>query len=325
MYSKQKDIAWISVVVGFYILTAVWGLYGLGITMTWPLFAVPMSLLLIQTGQKEVVGLIGVILAVVISFITTGTFNPIIVSIFLLFILAPTFLFAMMYRERVVIPRIIIMLTILIFLSGIIFIMFSKRLGIDYIGNYFEVLDVFQSMLQEEFIHTPMLQSLYQGENAPQMYEQALGTMVLQAKRTYPATLFIMSLIGSISHVLMVQLFAYIRSWKRPFMKDILKVGLSPVSVWVLLGLWITMVQMNDSDTIWTFAIESMVVVLLTMFQIMGMISLIAMIRQMGLRKIFRGILVFISIFWLIFNPTLLMIIGCIDSIFNFRKVKALI
>ncbi len=325
MKDKQKEIIWINIVIAFYLITGFWDVYDITQMVLWPIFAVPMAILLIKTHQKEMVALLGAVLAVVISFLTKGKFDPVVISSFLLFVLAPAFVFGVLYINKVEIPRIILATTLTIFLSGIVFLTFSKLLGIDYLELYFSSLDAVQNIWNDYLIDPEMQKMLPGGEKVITLYAQNMGRLVLQAKRTYPATLFTSSLMGSTVYLLIIQLIARIRYWERPSMKEILNIALSPVSVWVLLGLWIAYAQMGNTDTHITFAIESMLVVLFIMFQIVGLISIIVMTMKLGGKKIMRILLIIISIFWLIFNPILLVIIGCMDSLFNFRKVKTLI
>lgn len=325
MRDKQREIIWINLVIAFYLLIGFWNIYDISQIILWPILSIPMTLLLIKTHQKEIITLLGVILSVVISFLTKGRFDPVVVSAFLLFTLAPAFIFGALYIKQIVIPYIILATTVVVFLSGIIFLTFCKLLGIDYLELYFAGLDTMQNMWNS-YITSPEIQKFFQeGEKILILYAQNMGKLVLQAKRTYPATLFISSLIGSTVHLLSIQLIARIRYWERPDMKEILNIGLSPVVVWVLAGLWIISSQMGGADTHITFAVESMLVVLFIMLQIIGFISIIAMSTKLDGKKIMRILLIIIAAFWLIFSPTLLVIIGCIDSIFNPRKVKTLI
>ncbi|HHX62020.1 MAG TPA: DUF2232 domain-containing protein [Epulopiscium sp.] len=325
MKPKQKEMMWLSIVIAFYVLTGFWGVYDISQMSIWPIFAIPMSLFLIKTGQKEIVGLVGVVLSVVISFLSTGKFHPAVISSFLLFILAPAFVFGILYGKKASIPRIIIATTVTVFLSVILFLTFSKILGVDYLDMYFSSLDTFQNIWNDSLTNPEVQKLLPEGENVLEVYVQIMGRMVLQAKRTYPATLFTAGLVGSTIHLLIIQLIARISSWDRPAMKDILNVGLSRVAAWVLIGLWMANMQLSAADTVWTFATESMLIVLFTLFQIIGLISVIVMTMRLGAKGITRIILTIISVFWFIFNPTLLIIIGCLDSMFNFRKVKTLI
>ena len=311
--------------IGFYILTGYAGSYDVGMVLMWPIFAIPMSLFLIKTGQKEVGALVGVVLSVVVSFISTGTFHPIIVAVFLLFILAPAFVFGILYHEKVMIPQIVIATTVVYFAGLIVFITFAKFLGIDYLETYFAVLDTTQDIWSQYLSDVEVQKLLPQGENVMELYIQLMANTILVAKRTYPATLFTISLATAAIHLLIVQLIARVRSWERPVMREILNVGLSPAAAWVLIILWISMAQMGNIDTIWTFATESMVSILFILFQVIGLITIMVMIMKMGATKIIRVMLSIISILWLIFNPTLLVVIGCMDSIFNFRKVKTFI
>lgn len=325
MELKQKDIIWLSVVIAFYILSGVFGLYNITSMVLFPLLAVPMTLLLIKTRQNELIMLIGVILAVVISFLSTGSPNIMVMSSFLLFILAPAFAIGTLYEKKTNIPRIIIVATIVVFLGGLIFLVVSKALGVDYLDIYFFKLDQIKSLMNDELAYEAMQNILPQGDHVREVYLEALGKLVLQAKRTYPATLFTMSLIASTIQLCSIQFIAYVRSWERPRMKSILNVGLSRVAGLVLVGLWIINIQIGNTDNVLTFTSESMLIVLFTLFQIIGMISLIVMINKLGAEKLIRNFLIGISVFWLIFNPTLLVMIGCLDSLFNFRKVQTLI
>ena len=324
MDSKHKEYLWVGIVIGFYVLTGYFGVYDISQMILWPILAMPMSLLLVKTGEKEVVALVGVMLSIIISVISTGGLHPIVISVFLLFILAPSFVFALLYRKKENIPKIIILTTLVVFLNGIIFLIFTKLLGIDYLDIYFSGLDGIQMIWNEYLADVEVQKLLPEGEDI-EMYARAMTRTILQAKRTYPATLFTIGLVTSTMHLLITQLIARIGSWERPAMSEILRVGLSPAAAWVLLGLWIVTIQMGNTDNTMVFATESMLSVLFTLFQIMGLISMIVMIKRIGTRKIYRILLTAISIFWLLFNPTLLVMIGCMDSIFNFRKVKTLI
>lgn len=75
MNSKNKEVILVNIVIIFYVLTGFMGVYSISQMILWPILAIPMSLLLIKTGKKEVVGLVGVLLSVIISFLSTGQFH----------------------------------------------------------------------------------------------------------------------------------------------------------------------------------------------------------------------------------------------------------
>jgi len=325
MNPRQKEHLWLFVMIIFYILTGSWGVYNISLVFTWPLFAIPMSLFLIKTGQKELTALTGVILSVIISFISTSMFSPLVVAAFLLLILAPAFVFGILYKKGRMIPRIIIATTI-VYLSGLImFLTFAKLIGIDYLEAYFDTLDIMQEIWNQSLPDMQVQELLPPGEDVLSFTIEVMANAILIAKRTYPASLFITSLVTSTVHLLIIQFIACMRSWSRPAMKEILDIGLAPAAVWVLVILWIMAAQMGNADTIWTFSIESMLRVLFVLFQIIGIIAVIVMIQKLKTTGIVRVMLSIIGMLWLIFNPTLLVIIGCMDSIFNFRKVKTFI
>lgn len=325
MSSRQKEYLWLFVMIVFYILTGSWGVYGIGLVFTWPLFAIPMSLFLIKTKQKELTALIGVILSIVISFISTSMFSPLVIAAFLLFILAPTFVFSTLYKKKVIIPRIIIFTTMVYFSGLIVFLTVAKLVGVDYLEAYYETLDIIQEIWNHSLTDVQVQELLPPGDDVLEIFMKYTASAILIAKRTYPATIFIISLVTSTIHLLIVQLIARMRSWSRPAMKEILNVGLSPAAAWILVILWIIIAQMGNTDTIWTFVTESMLRVLFTLFQVIGIVSFIVMIQKLKTTGVVRVMLSIIGMLWLIFNPALLIIFGCMDSIFNFRKVETFI
>ena len=325
MNSRQKEYLWLFVMMMFYILTGSWGVYSIGLVFTWPLFAIPMSLFLIKTKQKELTALVGVILSVAISFISTSMFSPLVVAAFLLFIVMPAIVFSILYQKKVMIPQIIIVTTMVYFSGLIVFLTVAKLLGVDYSEVYFDSLDIMQDIWNRSLADVQAQELLPPGEDVLEISMKYIASAILVAKRTYPASLFIISLVTSTIHLLIVQLIARIRSWSRPAMKEILNVGLSPAAAWILVILWFATAQMGNTDTIWTFATESMLRVLFVLFQVIGIISVIVMIQKLKTTGMVRVMLSVIGMLWLIFNPALLIIFGCMDSIFNFRKVKTFI
>ena len=201
MNSKQKESLWLFVMVGFYLIIGYLGSYDVSMVLFWPIFAVPMSLFIIKTGQKEVVALVGVILSVVVSFIGTGTFHPIVIAVFLLFILAPAFVFGTLYHQKVMIPRIIIGTTVAYFGALIVFLTFAKFLQIDYLETYFSVLDATQDIWNQYLSDAEVQKLLPQGENIVELYIKLMANTILVAKRTYPATLFTISLVTTFVHL----------------------------------------------------------------------------------------------------------------------------
>lgn len=324
MDSRQKEYLWISIMTGFYILTGAMGIYDVSQIVLWPIFAIPMSLLLIKTKQKEAIGFIGVMLCVIISIISTGGLNLIVISGFLLFILVPAFVVGILYCKETNISKIIIVTTTVMFLDSIIFLAIASFSGVDYLDVYFSSLDAFQSSWNATIRDMKAQNLLPEIEDAEKVYAQVMGQAILQAKRTYPATLFIGSLVTSSLHLFMIQLVARMRSWKRPDIKEMVNVSLSPVSVWIFIGLWIIGPKIGG-DGIWLFAAESMVSILLTLFQIMGLMSMIVLVMKINTKKLFRTLLIVMGVLSFVFNPILLVVIGCLDSLFNFRKVETLI
>ncbi|NLI90063.1 MAG: DUF2232 domain-containing protein [Epulopiscium sp.] len=325
MDSKQKEFLWMSITIGFYILTGYIGVYNISQMMLWPIFAVPMSLVLIKTRRKELIGTMGIILSIIISFINTGTLDPMIISAFLLFILIPSLIFGTLYCEEKNIPKIIIVTTVVIFLNGIIYLIISRFLGTNYLEAYYNGLDKMQNIWNKQLSDMKAQNILPDMENAEKIYAQTMAKFIRQAKRTYPAMLFIKSLITSTIHLFLIQLIAKIRSWQRPEVKEIYNVKLSSVSAWVFMGLWLLISKKGDIDSASVFAAESMLSILFALFQIIGFICLVALIKKLTIKKVFRVLLIVISVFWLIFNPILLAVFGFLDSLFNFRKVDTLI
>lgn len=325
MDSKQKEYLWISVMAGFYMLTGFMGIYDMGQMILWPVFAIPMSLMVIKTKQKEVLGFISLMLAIIISVISTGGVDLIIMSGFLLFIIVPAFVFGVLYCQKTNMSKIIIVTTLVIFLDSIIFLAVASLSGVDYLSAYFSSLDAFQNSWNNTLKDMQIQGLLPDVENAEKLYAQVMAQAILQAKRTYPATLFIASLVTSALHLLMVQLIARIGSWKRPAMKEVVNVRLSPVSVWIFIGLWAMSPKTARPDGVWLFATESMLGILLALFQIAGFIAMVVLVMKINTNKLFRTLLIVMGVFAFVFNPILLVIIGCLDSLFNFRKVETLI
>lgn len=175
MELRQKDIMWIGVVIAFYILSAILGLYNISAMILFPLLAVPMTLLLIKTKQRELVIFIGIMLAVVISFLTTNSLNLIIMSIFLIFILAPGLVVGSLYEKKTSVPRIIIVTTIVVFLGGIIFLTVSKILGVDYLEIYFLKLDEMKTLMNDALVYGKVQSFLPPGDQATETYLEAMG------------------------------------------------------------------------------------------------------------------------------------------------------
>lgn len=53
MKDKQKEIIWINIVIAFYLIVGFKDIYDISLMALWPIFAVPMTILLIKHIKKK--------------------------------------------------------------------------------------------------------------------------------------------------------------------------------------------------------------------------------------------------------------------------------
>ena len=110
-----------------------------------------------------------------------------------------------------------------------------------------------------------------------------------------------------------------------PKINELLKFRISRVAVLILVGSMLLMSMGTGDDTAWNILGLNIQFFLIFLFQIAGALALIALLVKSSMGKGIKIIGSIIVLILMFISPTIVMLFGCLDSLFNYRKVEIVV
>lgn len=317
MSDNIKDFIKIGLLVFIYVTLGIIGVYSTSVILLLPLLAVPMSIFLMSNQLNINKGIKINILIGITIFLISG--NLIEVIFYALNVTAPAYVVAKLYKEKVAIPQLILYTATAI--AGIlcVTIIILQYFGVDYIHYYNELLQTYQAMQLQIFDTV----SQY-GLNANQvgLLKELIQTQIDVLKIVYPAIFFILILWGVVIQVALITLVGKLKKWTLPSLKQLLNFKLSRVTALLFIFSFLLMQGAGIRETMGSTLGWNLFFLISSLYQFIGIISIIMLLKKARFNRIVKVLASLMVLILMYSSPSMLMIFGLLDTMFNYRKVK---
>ncbi|MEG0501511.1 MAG: DUF2232 domain-containing protein [Cellulosilyticaceae bacterium] len=314
MNYNAKDIMKMTVIAIVYVILGVMGIYSNSLIFLLPLLVAPMTLYLMSDSINIRRDLILNVLIGILIYIFSGSLPEVI--LYTLNVIIPAYIVTTLYRKNLQVPQIVMYTSTAI--AGIlcIYIVGLRYLGIDYVQQYFDLLNMYQSVQSEVF------RTLGIASEQKEMLKQLIEAQVSILRIVYPALVFIIIIWLIVIQVSVVTLIGKVKKWHLPSLRQLAQFKFSKITV-ILFVIAFILVQgtgMGDSD----FSILgwNLYFLINSLYQFVGLISLVVLIKRSKGNKIVKVAGVIITFILVYLSPSMLMMFGLLDTMFNYRKVK---
>lgn len=317
----KKTIVLISL-IALYILVGVLGIYEMLGLLLFPILSIPLAVYVIRNEQKLGIHFLYNIIIMIGIYLGSQSIQSILV--YLVGICVPTYTLLFLYKKRLPLPNIIMYTGLIITAGMFIYFMLMKQLGVDYEVQFILMLDEIKAISIEN-LNEIFKASGLTGTASPEELQQLFVSMVDTIKLMYPALVLLEVFFLTIIQVLLVNSILRIKNKTLPSIKQFLEFKISKVAIVIL---FIAMMGINMSTSLnngWITLCFNVMVVLTMLLNVIGVLAIVALIRKTAINKMFKILGYVMVVFLFITSPTILMLLGCLDTIFNYRKVKIIV
>lgn len=324
MEQDKKNVIKLIGIMIIYILLSALGTFSQIEIVLLPIVAVPFAL---YCMRNKVTLQLQVILHVAVSMVVyLMTHSLIGVLIYVVSVVIPAYIILVLYKRELPLPNIIMNGGLILATVVFCFLALVKQLGFDYEAQYCTTLDLLASELKSMF---ETVDQLGVGVNAnmqitPAQMCQSVDTIILVLKKFYGTIIVSQVMMVFAISVFLINIIARRKNKTLPSTKQILEYRISKVAV-LLLVICMVVTDVNSTSDTLTLLALNIIAFLASLFQIAGILSLIALLKcyakKTGLRILgYMGVVALFMI-W----PDALLFYGCLDAIFNYRKVEIVV
>lgn len=317
-----KDWLKLGLLCVFYVALGFFGIYSNTLIFLFPLIATPLTIYLMGNKKDTTKEIILHIVAMLGIYLVSGEYTQTI--LYVLTAVVPAYLAIRLYRQKQTVPQII--MTIGIVMGGllIVYIVAMKFMGVDYVQYYMDFLDYYQKVqldLFNNFTSTTTLAGSFSSEEL-ELLKDVLKTQVSVFKLVYPALFLLISLCMSMIYIGIITIIGRVKGWRLPTLKQLFYFRLSRIAA-ALIVVGMLVIQLDRTqEGIFILLGFNLYFLLNSLFQLIGVVAAIMIIRRSKMGSGFKtiGILVSIIIFYTM--PLAMTIVGIGDSLFNYRKLE---
>lgn len=328
MEKNKKNVIKLSGIMLIYILLSALGLFGQIGAILFPIIALPFTLFCMQNKvAKELHILFHVVVSIAIYLMVNSVLG---ILIYIVSVIIPTYIILFLYKQELALPNIIMYGGLI--LAAIVFVYFSimKGLGFDFEAQFGVGLD----RITTEFSATldnmvsmgvPSGMNMAELQTSMNQMKEMVSVSIEMLKTLYAAIIVSQTAICFSITVIITNAIARRRMPNLPHTREILNFRVSKVAVLLLvLSMLLTDMNTSVSTEVLVFAYNLMSF-LASLFEIVGMLSLIELLRRTSIHSGIK-LLGYVGIVILFMtSPYLLMFFGCLDALFNYRKVSIVV
>ena len=306
-----------------YIILAILGVYNVGSASILPILSVPYALHIAKNNYSIGIHALYNVTAGVAIFSITGGVESVI--IYIIGIGIPAYAASCFYKKKLSLPSIIIYTAIINASAMLLYQVLMKVLGVNYELQYIlyteKIKTVFIPILMEQVAN---INGMVDKNFELQLTETLINNFEL-IKQLFSSLLIINAFVCTTIQVLIMHGVLRIKDKSLPKFGELLEFRVSKVVI-LFLVVAMTLVGTASNASSGTVILGvNVLVVTYMLFMILGLLSMIGLIRKSSVNK---GMKVMSSIFLVIiimFAPTLLILNGFLDTLFNFRKVTLVV
>jgi len=305
-----------------YVLLARLGIYTtLGILL-FPILSMPLAVSLIQ--DKFTAGTDFLFNSAVIIGIYLMTSSIQSVLVYTVMIAIPAYTVVLLHRRKLSVPHVVMYSAIIIISAIWLYLGFMKYLGTDYQKQFILIVN---EIKQIYFENLEALESSLPKQSSGQisMMKEAVIMAMDTIKLTYPAILLMTSIVLTTIQILFLGLVLKMKK-ANPFdFSDFFHFRLSKMAVLVLFFAMMATLTYSDINNVYVILSFNIIVFFENLFQIIGVIAVILLLKKLAINKALKIVsYILIAILFVIY-PSMLMMFGCLDTIFDYRKAEIIV
>lgn len=319
--SLKSVIALVSLML-VYILLASLDVYTTMGLIVFPVLSIPLAICLIKDKLTSGVDFIFNIAIIMGIYLMTYSVQSVVV--YLISVCVPAYAAAFFYKKKVPLPNIIMYVSVSMTLAVFIYFAGMKAVGIDYEKGFILLID------QVKTVYFQLLISMEQSVSTQEILQQSMMKEVITLitdtiKQVYPALILIMAMAFTTIQIIFLNSLLAQRGTKMSSLKPLFNFKLSKIAVLVLFIAMMVALLSEDTNSIWVVVALNVLFVLQNLMQVMGIISISVLLKRAAIHKGLK-VLGYIVLFMLLVTPTsVLMMLGCFDTIFNYRKATIIV
>lgn len=327
MDSNAKSIVSRICLIAIYIALGLVGLYhAVGLAL-FPIIAVPSIIYFITNKLDKRQHIVFQLIVSVGIYLVTS--NLICILVYLVSVCVPTYVILYFYKEEFPLPNIIMYATLSLAVVVLVFFVLMKYLGIDFEAYYLSILESIKDVPLDSIKEWLVVQNTnLTSSNVTELsleMKQLINSVVDAMQSIYSALIILQLLITTGIAVIIVNIVIRHKNKKFPSLVELLNFRLSKMSVLILFISTIAIASNGDESARWSILGLNVAFFLMTLFQMVGALALVAMINRASISKGIKVLGLFTVFILLSLSPYLVMFFGCLDTIFNYRKVKIVV
>lgn len=325
--SKKNVMKFIGVMI-IYILLSALGIFGQVATVLFPVFSLPFALYCMRNNLSSTRHIIFHVVISIVIYLLMG--SPYCILIYLVGVMVPTYMILFLYKQELSLPN--IMMYTGLGLAAVVFGYFAimKTVGIDFEVQFAATLDEINRAFAMA-MDSALQMSESVGTSTPELQQtviqvkEAISSNLEMLKIFYPAIIVSQIVIASSITIMIFNAIARRKDESLPPTKEILEFRVSKIAVLLLmLCMLFSDFNMNMQGVILILVLNIMSF-LMNLLQIAGTLGLIGLIARTSVSTPIKVVGYIAIVILFMFSPYIVMFFGCLDAIFNYRRVKIVV
>ncbi|MBU3805098.1 MAG: YybS family protein [Candidatus Cellulosilyticum pullistercoris] len=325
--SKKNVTKFIGIMICYILLSAL-GIFSQEATVLFPIFSLPFALYCMRNKLTINMHLIFHIVVSTVIYLLTG--SPYCILIYIVGVMIPSYVILFLYKQRLSLPN--IMMYTGLGLAAVVFGYFAimKAVGSDFEAQFAAALDEVSRTFAST-MDSALQFSISAGTSTPDLQQavtqmkMAVASGVEALKVLYAAIIVFQMVIASSVTVIIFNAIARRKDKTLPRLREILEFRVSKVAVLLLMGcMLVSDFSTNMQGPILVLGLNIMWF-LMNLLQITGTLGLIALLRNTSVSTPIKVLGYIVIVILFMFSPYIVMFFGCLDAIFNYRKVKIVV
>jgi len=312
-----------------YTVLAILGFFSRLEAVLFPVFALPVALYVVNEKPQLVLQAVFHTVILGINFVVSD-YNVVTLLIYIVSVIIPAMIIAFVFEQKVALPNFIMYVAVA--LCILIFAYFSvlKLFGIDFEQIYIDCINEFQKYIgnftQEVISIAKANKTATADEIDTWLQAEKIYVAALEMMKAFYAYLVITISISVSALIVLIYNAILRKKYKElPSIKQLLEFRLSKMAVVIFVIAMVVVSSITtDQSAVKIFGLNLMRV-FIWLFRLAGGLGLIGLISRStvknGLKIVgYVGVILAFSIF-----PYVLMIFGCLDTFFNYRKIDIVV
>ena len=309
--------------LAFYIVIAILGVYSIGSILLLPILGIPLTLYMIMNTAEMGTHILYNVATLLSVYAITGKIESSL--IYLIGIGVPAYAVSYFYKKKYPLPNTIVYAGVISAIAFLLYQGIMKAVGINYELQYMVYMEQLKTLLLPVAVSQFMATAGIANKGFEvQITQMLIGNFDL-IKQLFAAMLIINAFICTVIQVIITHIILRRKDKALPTLGQLLEFRMSRVLL-IILAVAIFLMAMTTDALSGTMILGvNVVVVIYMLFMLVGLLSVIGIIKKSSINK---GVKIISGIFLgviILFSPTLLILFGFLDTIFNFRKVTIVV